>query len=119
MANTMIIKAPAYEDPSEKKSFICTDDGLFPDVEDCQMFWFCEFKKDFDANPVTSKIEEIAESVATSFEPVRLFKCPKGYVYDDNVKFCQPSEEVRCLYPRKQEEKEELISPWGTLNDFR
>merc|ERR1712179_24702 len=82
------------------------------------MFWFCEFKKDFDANPVTSKIEEIAESVATSFEPVRLFKCPKGYVYDDNVKFCQPSEEVRCLYPRKQEEKEELISPWGTLNDF-
>ena len=104
------IKVPGYEDPTARKSYVCTDTGFFPDVEDCQMFWFCELRKNNDPS------EEYRENL---FEPVRLFKCPKGYAFDENIKRCQPSENVKCIYPQNKKNEETLISPWGTMNDFR
>ena len=135
IVTAMIIKAPGYDDPSSKKSFNCTEAGLFPDVEDCQMFWFCEFKKDVDVETLTSELSQFAIDIrgyedenpidernklaASIFEPVRLFKCPEGYLFDENINFCQPLEKVKCVYPLNKKNEEKLLSPWGTMNDFR
>ena len=60
IVRAMIIKAPGYDDPSSEKSYNCTEAGLFPDVEDCKMFWFCEFKKDVDVEALTSELSQFA-----------------------------------------------------------
>ena len=110
LAYSMTIKVPGYEDPAARKSYVCTDIGLFPDIEDCQMFWFCELRKNNDGS------DGYREKL---FEPVRLFKCPKGYSFDENIRRCLPSENVKCIDPQNKKNEETLISPWGTMNDFR
>ena len=118
-----IIKIPGYEETPAPFGFICKDAGSFPFEKDCQMFWYCKFNEGYkvlkEGLGTLEGSNNHDEENANHFERVKLYKCPKGYLYDNAVTFCQPSSKVECKNPRNQYHERQLIEPWGILNDFR
>ena len=120
--NCRIIKVLGYEQLPAPNNFTCKEDGFFPNEKDCRMFWYCEYKEDFELDGNLGEAIGQEKSTLNPFQRVRLFKCPENYLYDESIHFCQPSFKVQCSYPRlprKQNIIPAIMSPWGTLNDFR
>ena len=115
----LIVKYPSLENSNESKRFTCNSSGPFPNQKDCRKFWYCkngDRKGAVDArNTLTKKL--LGEK-HTSYI-VMLYKCPKGYLYDEHFKFCLPSPKVKCSYPKPRIKKKEMMTLWRILNDFR
>ena len=114
----LIVKSPSFENNYESKRFTCNSSGPFPNQKDCRKFWYCkngDRKGAVDArNTLTKKL--LGEK-HTSYI-VMLYKCPKGYLYDEHFKFCLPSPKVKCSYPKPRIKKKEMMTLWRILNDF-
>ena len=68
-ADNTVIVTPMFD-------YQCTNKGTFGHDSDCSKFWLCTQPQG-----------------ATSLEP-QLFKCPAGYLYDDEKRRCFPEAEV-------------------------
>jgi len=55
----------------------CTGEGLFPHGSNCAKFWLC---KETDGN----------------LDDAELYRCPEGYLFDENILRCQKEEGVEC-----------------------
>ena len=66
LQNTVIV-SPTFE-------FECTDKGIYEHDSDCARFWLCK---------------------AQNGEP-ELYKCPAGYLFNDEKRRCVKEEEVAC-----------------------
>ena len=115
----LIVKSPRFENDYKSKRFTCNSSGTFPNQQDCRKFWYC---KDFDRKGTVDATNTLKKKVFrekhTSYD-VMLYKCPKGYLYDEHFKFCLPSSKVKCSYPKPRIKKKEMMTLWRILNDFR
>ena len=117
-----VIKIPGYEALPAPNGFRCKEAGFFPHKQDCKLFWYCEYARHNESrNGIRESIilDTNKRELSNIDERVKLYKCPEGYLYDDAIKFCQTSLKVKCRYPGQQRNEQELIAPWGVLNDFR
>jgi len=57
--------------------YVCTEEGLFGHDSNCAKFWLCK-----ESNG--------------SLDDAELYRCPDGYLFDENVLRCQKEEDVEC-----------------------
>jgi len=62
-------------------SFQCSAAGIFPHDNSCSKFWLCKAGKDGQV------------------KPAELYKCPSGFLFQDEVRRCQREEQVECDKP--------------------
>ena len=115
----LIVKSPSFENNYESKRFTCNSSGTFPNQQDCRKFWYCKNSDRKGAVDATNNLtKKVFRDKHTSYD-VMLYKCPKGYLYDEHFKFCLPSSKVKCSYPKPRIKKKEMMTLWRILNDFR
>lgn len=115
----LIVKSPGFENNHESKRFTCNSSGPFPNQKDCRKFWYCKDSERKGAVDVRNTLpKKLFREKHTSYD-VMLYKCPKGYLYEEHFKFCLPSSKVKCNYPKTRIKKKEMMTLWRILNDFR
>jgi len=60
-------------------SFKCEAAGIFPHSNDCAKFWLCKKSKD-----------------SGNLKPAELYKCPGGFLFQDDALRCQKEDKVVC-----------------------
>ena len=74
------ITVKPYETLPFPNGFKCEVEGVFPHSVNCSHYWLCQKE---------GKSED-------KIKPVKLFQCPKGYLFDRNILFCNNEDIVEC-----------------------